>query len=826
MFKHYLATSWRSFMRFKTISLINIFGLSLGLACFVAAIGVYTYINNADRFLPNAARVVIILQKWTDPFANLKAPMMSQGSPALSKAMRQEFPDLPVAFVSGESNVPAVIEGKSTTVEITIADVDYLTIVDLPRTQNIMGNPLLEPNTAAITEEEALKLFGTTAVLGRTIRLRNALDVTITSVLKPLQQPSHMSGPYAAFGLEGVVITSATEQALTQAATGKLPKEMPLSLVWQTVRFGSATYALLPADGSLSAATLESRLKGIDARTGASPEHTKNEFRVASMGAAWLQVMNTNLFQGNTEISIGGMLLALAIAVLVVACANYANLAFAQARIRSKEIGLRRTIGASRPQVATQALVDALLHVCFAIAISLLLVVVFGSVLEAQTGFPLLKSVLGNLGFWAAIAAMTVTATIAVALYPAITLSRMQPAQAVRADTSMRKNSLGADLLLGTQFVSASVLVVVLLIVFRQESQLRSMALKPGSDVLVTLGSSVKRSGVDAEVWRNELLKNPAIKSVAWTTTPLWYNSYAGLFGLVPEGRSEIVNTNVAEVSYGFDATLELSIMAGRPFANEFGDAERREGAQQTVMIDESLARGLGFRNPSDAVGKTIKRGGYDASDPPVHIVGVVADRPMRLQPSLEFVGTLYIPAKFGAGQTVIRIDKSHVADGLVAIDTVYKKLAPTLPIDKEFADVAFAKVYQIYALIAAVLTTVAIVTLSIALLGAFAFVLFASNRRAHEIGVRKTLGASAKQIVVMLLRDFSRPIIVANILGWPLAYIAAQKYLSTFEQRIEITISPFLLGLVFTLLISSLAIGRQAWRAARLNPADVLRHE
>src|SRR5262245_12356186 len=285
MFKHYLATSWRNFKRYKFVSLINIFGLSLGLACFVAAIGVYTYINNADRSLPKADRVVIVLQKWTDPFANLNGPLMSQVSPALAIAMRQEFPELPIAFVY-KSGAPVVIEGKSKGADLTIVDIDYLKIVDLPRVQNVSGNPLLPPNSAAITEDEALKLFGTMSVLGRTIRLQNALDVTITAVLRPLLQPSHMSGQYAAFGLDGVVITKATEQAMILAATGKLPEEQSLSVTWESVRFGSAMYALLPEDGSLTAAMLESKLKGIDARSGARPDRSTSEFRVTSMGAA------------------------------------------------------------------------------------------------------------------------------------------------------------------------------------------------------------------------------------------------------------------------------------------------------------------------------------------------------------------------------------------------------------------------------------------------------------------------------------------------------------------------------------------------------------
>jgi putative ABC transport system permease protein len=329
---------------------------------------------------------------------------------------------------------------------------------------------------------------------------------------------------------------------------------------------------------------------------------------------------------------------------------------------------------------------------------------------------------------------------------------------------------------------------------------------------------------VDADVWSNELLKHPAIKSVALISNPPWVNSYSGLYGLLPMGSSSIVNTTVTNVSYGFEAALDLTVRAGRTFSEEFGDAERSAAAPEPVVIDVTLARQLGYRQPTEAIGKIIKRGGFAGGE--VAIIGVVADQPMRLQPALDWVGTLYAPNKSNTGIPAVRIDKSQVAEGVAWIDATWRKLAPGIPIEKGFTDDAFAKAYKIYALIASVLSTVAIITLSIALLGAFGFVMFVSNRRSHEIAIRKTLGASAKQIFAMILRDFSRPIVVANILGWPLAYIAAQRYLSTFEQRVDVTPWYFIAGLAFTLVIAWLAISHQTWRAARLKPAEVLRHE
>jgi putative ABC transport system permease protein len=206
------------------------------------------------------------------------------------------------------------------------------------------------------------------------------------------------------------------------------------------------------------------------------------------------------------------------------------------------------------------------------------------------------------------------------------------------------------------------------------------------------------------------------------------------------------------------------------------------------------------------------------------------------MRPVFDFVGNAYLPGSgdfaiptgFGVrrGLPLVVLDKTKVAEGLRHIDDVWRRLNPIEPPRHEFTDETFQRSYAFYSTLGTALTLTGSIALLVSLLGALGFALFAGEQRAHEIGVRKTLGASAERILTMLLRDFSKPIVIANLLAWPLAYLAVQKYLSLFLERVELTLLPFVVSLAISLIVVWLAIGKQVYRAARMNPATVLRHE
>lgn len=823
MIQHYILSAWRNFLRFKVITTINIIGLALGLSCSIAAIGTHSFFASSDKHVPGADRAVMILQRYSDTVNNLNGPLMSQLSTAVPASIRVEMPTLPIAYIYGIGNVPVDLGGRREFIKTAVADKEYFDILDWPRTQSTLGNPLKTPNTAVITEEEAKRLFGNASPIGQILRLRGVQDVTVAAVLKSSSLPSHGLGINAAFKIGGIVISRETARAMVAAATGRPSQEQPLAIQWSGIMFGSALYAQLPADGSLTAAQLEKRLQGLAERNGA-PDVIKSELRVASLTQAWIQELNVNLFKGSTQLSVVGLIVALGVAALGVALANYVNLSSAQAGARTKETGLRRVIGASRSQLSTQIAIEISLHLLIAASIAFCMAGFVGLLLETYTSLPLLGSILSSGQFWIRIGAMLLGILALLAMSRVFGALLVKPSHALRDGTAHTGGSTGAYVLLSAQFVTTSILVVVLLVVNAQNAHARKLASQASNDVLVTLDPSHRLGGAKFEVWRTELLRSPAIKGVTSTSAPPW----ASALRIHPlrTTKDQVLNPNATAVSYEFEKVLDYRIVAGRTFSPDRDDVAAGERKESPAIVDETLARALGFENAAAAVGQAIRGAGFMSNGPPLRIVGVIADKPMRVQPLLDFVGTMYTPDNGAEGDVVVRVDKKRISEGLADIDNVWKKLAPKEAIAREFADEKFERAYAIYTLITNVLTGVAFVALIIAVMGGFGFALFVTNRRAREIGIRKTLGANATQVFVMLLRDYSRPILVANVLGWPIGYLMVKRYLSTFEQPIAFSIFYFAASLFFTLAIAWIAVAGQAFRAARMNPASVLRHE
>jgi putative ABC transport system permease protein len=822
MFNHYLTTAWRSFLRFKLITAINVLGLALGIACCFVAIGIHTFFASADRHVPGSERAVMILQRYSDNVNNLNGPLMSFVSTAVPTSMRKELPDLPIAFVNGIGSIPVDIDGRREFVGTAVADIEYFDILNWPRTQLIEGNPLRTPNTAVIAEDVATQLFGDAPPIGRVLRLQGVLDVTIAGVLKSNSSslPSHTN---ALMSLRGMVIARETARAMSAALTGRPFREQPLEVQWTSIAFGSALYAQLPADGSMTAAQLEELLQGLAERNGA-PDTVQSEIRVATLTQAWIQELNVTKFNGSTKVSVVGLIVVLGVAALGVALANYINLSFAQASARTKETGLRRVIGASRVQLAAQIAVEIAMHLIISASIGFLLAVVVGQLLETYTGLPLLGNILTNFQFWTRVAATLLAMLGLFAACRLIGVLLVHPSHALHDGAAHTGGSTGAYILLSAQFVTTSILVVVLLVVGAQNNHSRQLAAQTSDDVLVTLDSAYRLGGAKFDVWKTELLRSPAVKGVVTTSSPPWQPGLR-IHPLRTTG-DRILNPNATAVSVGFEKVLDYRFVAGHTFTAEHSKSGTPESSETPAIVDETLARALGFKSAANAVGQAVRGAGMMSTQPPLRIVGVIADKPMRVQPIMDFVGTLYTPDGDGSGQPVIRLDKNRVSDGIKAIDEVWRNLAPKEDIGRRFADESFERAYEIYTLIGNVLVGVSLVAMVIAMMGGFGFALFVTTRRAREIGIRKSLGASPTQVLVLLLRDYSRPILVANVLGWPVGYTMIQRYLSTFEQPISISAWYFAASLVFTLTIAWIAVAGQVRRAARLNPATVLRYE
>jgi putative ABC transport system permease protein len=858
MLRHYFSIALRNLGRAPLTALISVTTLALGLVAFVAAYAVVGYWSHSERHFANADRTYVLTAKLALRDGSISTGAMPQTNELYEKYVRVEFPEIEAIakanLWSREASVSA--DGRGARVVAVAVDPEFLDIFDLPFVAGDPQTALREPNGLLLTEAAALKLFGTRDVLGKTVALGgNLIDATVTGIIGPIPEPSHMgTGPAASMPFEimapydlyarlrdavnrpAAPPPAQNETANGDAAAAGAPAETapaPQRENWFS-NYCCTTYVLLKRDGHFSGADLRARLRDFAGRH-LSPE----QLRFASLDVGAVPVSGLMVTQLDAQLlggsrgalSITTLLLALGALVLVVACVNYANLATARAARRAREIGLRKAIGARRAQVLAQDLFEAGLLTLAALALSIGIVTLLAPVVRNATGIDMRLVMSSEPSFWAFAAALLVVVTLLGGAYPAFVLARVRPLEALRLGRVRMGPRFAATVLVGAQFAAASLLLIAVIVMYLQNAALKRTGLGSTQDQHLVISNFEPVTHVPNDLLRAELERLPQVKGVTSMTAAPWSDNVN--LSLLARTREAGATTHTAfqnNVGYDFFETLGLPLLAGRVFDRDHNDLQQSPdpAARPTnIVIDAALAEQLGFASPQAAVGQTVWfPEGVDGTARSFDIVGVVASRPLFLR-GLGATSNVYqLRSGPGLSTTIVRLAAADIGGGRSAAEALWRRLAPQAPFTSRFLDDLFDESYEKFGRFNQVFSGLAALALAIAVIGLVGMAIQVAGRRLHEIGVRKSVGARKRQIVAMLLRDFSRPVIVANLLAWPLGYVAAQQYLSVFIQRIELTPLPFAMSLVIVLLIAWTAVGSQALRAARANPAAVLRVE
>ena len=596
------------------------------------------------------------------------------------------------------------------------------------------------------------------------------------------------------------------------------------------------TYIMLALNSKLTAKTLSAQLKAFGERhvPAGQAALVQLDFGAEPITSLIVAQLNGQLLPG-APVSITTVLLVLGGLVLAVACVNYANLATAQAVRRAREVGLRKALGAGRYRVMAQYLAEAGVLAAAAAAFAFAAVALAAPALHEAVGVDLTLALGDNVGFWIFVVGLLAAVTLAGGAYPAFVLSRVPPVVALRVGRTRLGPRFAGMLLVGLQFAAASFLMIVVLVMFAQSRDLERTGLGSTSDPIVVVSNFQQFSGVDSALLHGELARLPQVTAVGETASAPWTLEVSLIgFARTPEDSSEFVGGYINTVGYDYFSTLGIRILAGRAFDREhaddavtdaFLDASRTPGA----IIDESLSRQLGFATPQDAVDQVIyvpERITRTQGEPaqPTRVVGVVENKPLHLRGSGTTANVYYLRQNLPF--KLVRVSARDVPGGLAAIDALWKRLSPQTSISRKFMDDMFNQNYENFARISQVFGGLAFLAVAISVIGLFGMAIQVVGRRVHEIGVRKSVGARTGQIVAMLLGHFSKPVVIANLVAWPLGYLAAQKYLEIFSHRVPLTPVPFLLSLGLALAVAWAAVVGQALRAARVSPATVLRAE
>jgi putative ABC transport system permease protein len=832
MLKHYVFVALRNLRASPLASAMNVVTLALGIACFVIAYAFVLFWSTAERQFKLSDRIAVFTMSVAlkgDQFSyegdprvpTVAAKYLKEDFPAIEKIARAVGIGPNVMISSGERALRAPAAG---------ADVEFLELFELPFVAGDARSALRSPRSVVLKKDFAAKLFGGEPALGQSVRIGNVVDATVTGVIDAIPEPSHMGRSKLAT-LQFDFLTS--YDVLEALEDSRRPANAPPpSENWMESH--AVTYALLPADGSFTLGELQAQL----------PEFTRRhlpkdlvQFAQIKHGAinvrdVFSNSANDKTFLNGAGMTISGLLLALGGLVLGVACVNYANLATARAARRTREVGLRKALGAQRGQVAIQSLVEAGLLTLISVAVALAIV---------QTSMPLLRTLIGaDLGaivfagarFWLFLAAVVVVVALAAGAYPALVLSNVRPVGALRASRAQLGSKWLSTLMIGSQFAVASFLLIVVTIATLQNRHLVRTGLSPQSDPIVMI-ENPPSTNVDSATLRAELERLPQVKGVSEVAQAPWVSLSGTLMATSPDqgAPTKLVMTQAA--GFDFFSVFDIPLIAGRVYSREHGDEprERRPNAAtessptpQPIVVDRGFVAELGFASPEAAIDQLVYSPGGDHPDAS-QIVGVVENHRFTFYGMMKTTATMY-PLRSGLDYQLVRVSRDDVAGGLAAIDRVWKQLAPSVAVSRRFVDDYFNDVYEFYLLLSSVLTGLALLAFGISLTGLFGMATLIAGRRMREVGVRKVHGASGPRMVAMLLTSFSLPVLGANVVVWPLAYVAARKYLEAFQAPIAVTPLPFLFTLAITLAIAWLAVGTQTLSAARARPADVLRYE
>ncbi len=816
MFNHYLTAALRNFRQSPYITSVNIIGLSLGLICFLSALGAVDYLRKSDSQFENSDRIYAITREEPDG-AEIGASLFVQ--PPVAKYVRADFPMLEaVARLQPQGEIVLRAENARIFAKLSLADPEFLRIFKLPFIHGEKREAALAPHGIVITAKAAERLFGTRDALGKSLLLSNALSVTVTGIIGDILPPSHLADTVLKQSFDAIV--SFDTAAALYRSQGIHPwMEDPDSDLWHS--FAPATYVLLPANGKFTLSDLKAGLRKFPERHFSVEQPDAKNFRFGAIPIRDIPIAALDSgFTGGSGISVAWLLPLLGGLVLAVSCLNYANLATAQAALRTKEIGMRRALGASRMQIAAQYLLEAFLLTLIAFIVAAGGVALISSFVASRLGVSLSMNVPALIGYMCVLLPVISTVTAA---YPALVLTRARPVCVLNGTTKSLPRFV-PRFLVGLQFATASSLLIAALVVIAQNSRMRVTGITSASSQTLAITADLPSAKVNLATLRTELLRHPQIQSVAGVETLPW-TGYVRAFSVARDTDKTTTLFTLSHVVAGdFASTLDMRLLAGRFFDKEHSDDVWQPGlnadAVPNVVAARSLVAAMGWSSPTAAIGQTLKVNGRNA-----HIIGVADDQPLRMTGMGASSGVyLFSPDKVYF--SLVRIGDSDLRAGLTAVEQVWNALAPQVPFQYRFVDELFNEQFQHYQNVYYLTLAITIFALAIATMGLFAMATFVTSRRQREIGVRKTLGASVGQIVSLLLKDFSKPVLIANLAVWPLAYFCMQAYLSLFITRIPLSWTPFLISTAIAVLTAWSAVGGQAWRAARVNPAEVLRHE
>jgi len=785
LIKNYLKIALRNIKKHTWYSFINIAGLAIGMTCCILILLWVQDELSYDRFHENASDIYRVIQDIN--FADHSTTWTITQGP-LGPSLKKDFPEIINATRITGRGLRLTYNDRSFDEVVGMADPSIFEMFTFPL---IKGNPataLSDPNSIVLTEEMAEKYFGDENPIGKTIQADNEYDFLVSGVLKKIPDNSHLQFDFIIpfiFGreLNYTVDRWGNSQFRTYV---QIQKGIPVQEVIQKISGYLYEKPTIEKDARLNLQPL-TRIH----------LHSNYEFDTA-----------------HGDITYVALFSLVAFFILFIACSNFMNLATARSGNRAKEVGMRKVAGAHRSSIIKQFFGESILLAFIALFFSLIIVKLLLPAFSNLAAKELSMNISGNLSGLLMLFGIALLTGIISGSYPAIFLSSFQPVKVLKGSLrSGQKGSVFRKILVVTQFSLTILLIICTGVVHNQLNYLRNKKLGYDKEHMIYMGMrGDMRANFDT--LKNELLINSNISGVtASSNVPTYgYTFSNSLWRWEGQNPDEEILMRAVFIDYDYFKTFGMEIAEGRSYSKEFST-----DTTEAIIVNEAAVKAMRMKSP---LGKRLS-----INEQNFQIIGVVKNYNFRsLRQGIDPLILLFEPQ--ASRVLFAKLKSDNISQTIGYIEKIREKFAPGYPSNYHFLDEALDDLYRSEERVGTIFRYFSVLAIFISCLGLFGLASFMAEQRTKEIGIRKVLGATVSNIIFLLSKEFAKWILVANIIVWPIAYYAANKWLQGFAYRTTIGLWIFILAAAMVLFIALLTVSYQSFKAATANPIDSLKYE
>ncbi len=791
MFRNYLKTAWRNLVRNKAFSFINIFGLALGLAC---SLMIFLWIRDeksVDSFHTNAKQLFQVYERSSYdgkvtasyPTQGLLAEELKRTVPGIQYASGFEYAAAPEA--SNTFRVGDKIAKRNG----MFAGGDFFSMFSFPLIEGNAKTAILNPSSIAISKSMADVFFESPAqAVGKIIRFDDKEDLQVTAVFADIPANSSLQFDFLRSWTDFVKQND-----------------------WVHNWGNTSPQTFIQLSREASPEKVEAAIKDFIYRYKPKADGMKTALALQPFADRYLHSSFKDGYIDGGRIEYVHLFSIIAVFVLLIACINFMNLVTAGSVHRAREVGVRKVIGAVRASLIVQFIGEAILATLLAIGIALVFVGFSLPAFNQLTGKQL-QLAINDPFFWLTAGGLLLLTALIAGSYPAFFMSSLKPVHVLKGDLKFSwSNRLFRKGLVVFQFTLSIVLITATIVIYRQMNYVQHKNLGYNRDNLLYLPLEGGLIG-KYNVFKDEALAHTDIVDVSkMRNSPTVIEHHTGSISWPGKPPNLVVDFADGVVGYDFVKTMQLQMASGRDFDRAYADTA-------SYLLNETAVNKIGLKDP---VGKRISWGNHEGT-----IIGVIKDFHFNsLHETIEPL-IVRLDEHWSWGTILVRIKAGKTQEAIASLQKICKELNPDFPFTYQFSDLEYARLYRSEQVVSKLSNGFAFLAIFISGLGLLGLAMFTVGQRSKEMGVRKVLGASSRNIIALLSVNFLKPVAVAFVIAFPLAWYATDKWLDSFQYRITISWWMFAAAGLIAVIVALFAISFQSIRAAMANPVKSLRSE